>query len=81
MFNMKYLIPTFFAHLYLVQVTLCVEYTGGYPDELPNLLLEHDDERIEEPDSQNILENLRKVVRGYISLIDCWLGRVMHPFN
>ena len=81
MFNMKYLIPTFFAYLYLVQVTLCVEYTGGYPDELPNLLLEHDDERIEEADSQNVLENLRKVVRGYISLIDCWPGRVMHPFN
>jgi len=64
-----------------LQVTLCVEYTGGYPNELPNLLLEHDDERIEEADSQSILENLRKVVRGYISLIDCWPGRVMHPFN
>jgi len=44
-----------------LQVTLCVEYTGGYPNELPNLLLEHDDERIEEADSQSILENLRKV--------------------
>jgi len=44
-----------------LQVTLCVEYTGGYPDELPILSLKCDDERIEEPDSENILEDLRKV--------------------
>jgi len=45
-----------------LQVTLCVEYTAGYPDELPTLSLEHDgDERIEETDSEIILEGLRKV--------------------
>ncbi|KAF8798004.1 RWD domain-containing protein [Phlegmacium glaucopus] len=45
-----------------LQVRLCVEYSGGYPDELPSLSLEHDgDERIQEADSENILENLRKV--------------------
>jgi len=44
-----------------LQVTLCVEYTKGYPDELPILSLEHEDERIEEADSENILEDLRKV--------------------
>ena len=51
---------------HIVQVTLCVEYTGEYPDELPNLSLEHDDERIEEADSENILDDLRKVVCGYL---------------
>ena len=47
-------------------MTLCVGYTGGYPDELPILLLKHDDERIEEADSEDILEDLRKVVREYL---------------
>jgi len=42
-------------------VNLCVEYTAGYPEELPILSLEHVDERVEEVDSENILEDLRKV--------------------
>ena len=47
-------------------MTLCVEYTEGYPDELPILSLDHEDERIEEADSEIILEDLRKVVRRYL---------------
>lgn len=74
-FNIKlYLIPTSSR---IVQVTLCVEYTTGYPDELPTLSLEHDDsdERLEEADSEIILEGLRKVVRGYL---DRLLARNCH---
>jgi len=44
-----------------VQVTLCVHYRDGYPDELPELSLKHEDPNISESDADNLLGDLRRV--------------------
>ncbi|KAF4614623.1 hypothetical protein D9613_003044 [Agrocybe pediades] len=44
-----------------VRVTLCVQYSDTYPDELPTLLLKHEDPKINDEDIENLLKDLRRV--------------------
>ncbi|PPQ79111.1 hypothetical protein CVT24_012786 [Panaeolus cyanescens] len=46
------------------KVNLCVHYPDTYPDVLPDLSIEHEDESINDKDVKNLLTELRKVVRA-----------------
>lgn len=70
-------------HLVPVKLTLSVQYTPNYPDELPDLTLVADDGEINDAERDALLEDLRLVVRVSISILtpsshDIYVGTREH---
>ena len=54
------------AYIYAVRLSLNVEYPDEYPDVLPELSLEHEDDVLDEVEADKLLSGMKTVVRSPI---------------